>query len=83
MAVTSLLRPAEQPKELARSPIKAVRIPMKTMATTKHAQPPSMMAGGTKENSNCQNNVTISIKRKTKYCIPSMGMSQCVKHNQE
>ena len=50
MAVTSAFSPAEQPKELARSPIKAVRIPMNVMATTKHAQPPSKMEGGTKAN---------------------------------
>lgn len=52
MAVTSALSPAEHPKELARSPIRAVRNPMNAIATTKHNQPPHIMVGGTKEKSN-------------------------------
>ena len=40
MAVTASLRPTVQPKLDARSPMNAVRTPIKIMDTQKHHQPP-------------------------------------------
>lgn len=46
IAVTESVSPMVHPKCDAKSPIKAVRPPMKMMATTKHAHPPHKSVGG-------------------------------------
>lgn len=46
-AVTESLRPMVQPKWQARSPVTAVRTPMREMETKKQAQPFQYSVGGT------------------------------------
>lgn len=47
-AVTESLRPTVQPKCEAKSPVTAVRAPMREMETKKQAQPFQYSVGGTK-----------------------------------
>mmetsp|Transcript_24946 Transcript_24946/g.63528 ORF Transcript_24946/g.63528 Transcript_24946/m.63528 type:complete len:224 (+) Transcript_24946:374-1045(+) len=54
IATTDGLSPSVQPSKLARSPMTAVRPPMRTMAHTKHSLPPQKEVGGTKATSSFQ-----------------------------
>lgn len=56
-AVTESFRPMVQPKWEARSPMKAVRMPIMRMETMKHAQPFQYSVGGTKAKRTFQNTV--------------------------
>lgn len=56
-AVTESFRPTVQPKWEARSPVTAVKMPIREIDTMKHAQPFQYSVGGTKANNTFQKTV--------------------------